>query len=55
MSKGSDGLFHTGGDQLYSGNPDYVVFNGFANQYQDAPLTANPGDRIRLWVVNPPV
>ena len=29
-----------------------VVFNGYANQYRDAPLTANPGERIRLWVLN---
>jgi nitrite reductase (NO-forming) len=32
--------------------PDYVVFNGYANQYKDAPLTAEPGQRVRLWVLN---
>jgi nitrite reductase (NO-forming) len=30
----------------------YVVFNGRANQYQASPLTANEGDRVRLFVVN---
>lgn len=52
VTKGADGLFHTDGAKLNAVTPDYVVFNGFANQYQAAPLTANPGERIRLWVVN---
>jgi nitrite reductase (NO-forming) len=29
-----------------------VVFNGRAFQYRDEPLTANVGDRVRLFVVN---
>lgn len=32
--------------------PDEVVFNGAAFQYRDHPLTAKPGDRVRLYVVN---
>ncbi len=32
--------------------PDYVVWNGFANQYQDHPLTVRAGERIRLHVMN---
>jgi len=32
--------------------PDYVVFNGIANQYQDHPLIVRAGDRMRLYVVN---
>ncbi len=32
--------------------PDEVVFNGAAFQYRDHPLTANPGDLVRLYVVN---
>lgn len=39
-------------DKMEAGNPAYVVFNGYANQYQDAPLTANPGELIRLYMVN---
>jgi nitrite reductase (NO-forming) len=32
--------------------PDDIVFNGDANQYKDAPLTAKAGRLIRLSVVN---
>lgn len=32
--------------------PDAVVFNGFANQYDHEPLTARAGDRVRIWVLN---
>jgi nitrite reductase (NO-forming) len=32
--------------------PDFVVFNGAANQYQQAPLQAAPGELIRLYVMN---
>ncbi len=39
--------------KMENGKPDFVVFNGMANQYMgDNALTANPGQRIRLWVVN---
>ncbi|OBG15630.1 copper oxidase [Mycolicibacterium celeriflavum] len=31
--------------------PDLVVFNGYANQYDHAPLTARVGERLRLWVL----
>jgi nitrite reductase (NO-forming) len=32
--------------------PDYVVFNGTANQYLDHPIEVGVGDRIRTWVLN---
>lgn len=32
--------------------PDLVVFNGYANQYDHAPLTARVGERVRLWVLD---
>jgi nitrite reductase (NO-forming) len=32
--------------------PDFVLFNGVANQYVDAPLTAEVGERIRVFVLN---
>lgn len=38
--------------QLLSGNPDYVMFNGYANQYVHAPIHVPAGKRIRLWVVD---
>jgi nitrite reductase (NO-forming) len=32
--------------------PDFVVFNGVANQYSDAPLTVGTGERNRVFVLN---
>jgi nitrite reductase (NO-forming) len=32
--------------------PDWVTFNGYANQYKDHPLTAKPGDLVRFYVVD---
>jgi nitrite reductase (NO-forming) len=39
-------------NKVQNGSPDYVVFNGYANQYKDAPLAAKAGERVRLYVVN---
>jgi nitrite reductase (NO-forming) len=52
VTKGADGLYHTDSKKALAVQPDYVVFNGYANQYKDAPLTADPGQRIRIWVAN---
>jgi len=32
--------------------PDYVVFNGVANQYKDHPLQVETGKRVRVFVLN---
>ena len=32
--------------------PDALVFNGYVNQYDVAPLTATVGDRVRIWVLD---
>ncbi len=32
--------------------PDFVVFNGVANQYKDAPLKVGTGERVRIFVLN---
>ena len=32
--------------------PDFVVFNGVANQYKDNPLQVKPGERVRMFVLN---
>lgn len=32
--------------------PDYVVFNGVANQYKDNPLKVDTGKRVRIFVLN---
>ena len=52
VTKGSDGVFHADDTKMNAVTPDYVVFNGYANQYKDAPLTAEPDARIRIWIVN---
>jgi nitrite reductase (NO-forming) len=31
--------------------PDWVTFNGYASQYATHPLTADPGDLVRFYVV----
>jgi nitrite reductase (NO-forming) len=49
-----------GGDGHYSGNltkmlaatPDYVTFNGTAFQFQKSPLTVEPNQLVRLYVLN---
>lgn len=33
-------------------DPEYVVWNGVANQYLDAPLVARPNELVRLWIMN---
>jgi nitrite reductase (NO-forming) len=35
-----------------AGTPDYVVFNGVANGYDTAKLTAKVGERVRFWVLD---
>ena len=32
--------------------PDWMTFNGYAGQYVKHPLTAEPGELVRLWVVD---
>ena len=31
--------------------PDWTTFNGYADQYVTHPLTADPGDTVRFYVV----
>jgi nitrite reductase (NO-forming) len=39
-------------DKLRAEEPDAVVFNGYANQYDARPLPARVGERVRVWVVD---
>lgn len=39
-------------ERLRTGQPDAVVFNGYVNQYDAAPLHARTGERVRIWVVD---
>ncbi|MGL3149994.1 multicopper oxidase domain-containing protein [Microbacterium sp. A82] len=47
---------HAGGEvdveALAEEKPDLVVFNGYANQYDHAPLPAKVGERVRIWVLD---
>lgn len=35
-----------------SKSPNFVVFNGYADQYDHAPLTAKVGQRVRIWLLD---
>lgn len=48
----SDGTYAVDAGKLAAGTPDYVVFNGYSDQYQAAPIHAKAGERIRLFLVN---
>jgi nitrite reductase (NO-forming) len=48
----SDGSYSVNETELDNADPDYVVFNGYANQYKATPLTAKAGKPIRLFIVN---
>ena len=39
-------------DKARSVMADWTTFNGYARQYVDHPLTANPGDLVRFYVVD---
>jgi len=39
-------------DKVRAEQPDAVVFNGYADQYDADPLTAKVGQRIRIWVLD---
>jgi nitrite reductase (NO-forming) len=38
-------------DKAHAQMPDWVTFNGYAGQYATHPLTADPGDLVRFYVV----
>ena len=47
-----EGVFEGDGARMEDVDPEYVVFDGKANRYLDAPLVAKPDEPIRLWVMN---
>ena len=47
-----NGIRQTDAAKALTGIPDYVSFNGYANQYQENPLTAKVGELVRMWVMN---
>ena len=38
--------------KAHAKTPDWMTFNGYAGQYVKHPLTADPGDTVRFWVVD---
>jgi nitrite reductase (NO-forming) len=49
---GTSGSFGGNFSAMLNYNPNYVVFNGKANQYQKAPLAVEPNQLVRLYVLN---
>jgi nitrite reductase (NO-forming) len=47
-----DGSYSVDSTKMMNSTLDYVVFNGYANQYKDAPLTAKAGQKIRLYILD---
>jgi nitrite reductase (NO-forming) len=47
-----DGVYVGDLDRMKAVDPEYVVFDGLANRYLDAPLQVRPDEPFRLWVVN---
>lgn len=37
---------------MHSENHDAVVFNGYVNQYRHRPIAVNPGERVRVCVLD---
>jgi nitrite reductase (NO-forming) len=38
--------------KAHARTPDWMTFNGYAGQYVKHPLTADPGELVRFWVVD---
>ncbi|GAA1398687.1 multicopper oxidase domain-containing protein [Luteococcus peritonei] len=47
---GSPGIASS--EKIAQEKPDAVVFNGYAGQYDRAPLAARVGERVRIWVLD---
>ncbi len=52
MSPSVNGTHSGNYTKMLSANPDYVVFNGKANQYMNNPLTVQPNKLVRLYLLN---
>jgi nitrite reductase (NO-forming) len=52
VTAGPNDTYQPDAQKVLDVRPDYVVFNGVANQYQAHPLVVHAGDLIRLYVVN---
>ncbi len=52
QAPGTDGAYAGNFSKMLAATPDYVVFNGVANQYQKNPLPVLPNQLVRLYVLN---
>ena len=52
MSHGPNGSYVGNYTKMLTAQPDYVVFNGYANKYMNAPLVVQPNERVRLYLMN---
>ena len=52
VSKDAKGGWQFDYQRMLATLPDYVSFNGVANQYMDEPIRVKRGDRVRFYVVN---
>lgn len=50
--RNSDGTYGLSTAKMSQNMPDYVVFNGYVNQYTQTPVTVKAGQPVRLFVVN---
>lgn len=39
-------------DKAHARTPDWMTFNGYSGQYVKHPLTAEPGDLVRFWILD---
>jgi nitrite reductase (NO-forming) len=49
---GANGTWDADMDKMLAVRPDLLAFNGVAFQYRDIPLTADPGEKVRMYVMN---
>lgn len=52
VKQGPNNTYLPDAQKVLDVKPDYVVWNGVADQYQQHPLTVKAGQRIRLYVLN---
>jgi nitrite reductase (NO-forming) len=52
VHQGANNTYQPDVQKVLDVKPDYVVFNGVADQYQEHPLVVKAGQRIRLYVLN---
>jgi len=49
---GPGGIYAGNYSDMLKGNPNYVVFNGKANQYVASPLSVAPNELVRLYILD---